>query len=89
MIKNGPGKTEKASIVDKLAVREGVNVLEVREGVDKLAVREGMDKLAVREGMCVNKLDVRERDTNWTRTGEHSGSQPLSVRPVSQESRQE
>ena len=65
MIKNGPGKTEKASIVDKLAVREGVNVLEVREGVDKLAVREGMDKLAVREGMCVNKLDVRERVINF------------------------
>ena len=62
--KNGPGKTEKASIVDKLAVREGVNVLEVREGVDKLAVREGMDNLAVREGMCVNKLDVRERVIN-------------------------
>ena len=49
--KNGPGKTEKASIVDKLAVREGVNVLEVGEG---------MDKLAVKEGVCMNKLDVRE-----------------------------
>ena len=58
---NGPGKTIKAAIVDKLTVRERVNKLEVREGVNKLDVREAVNKLDVREGMIMDKLDVRER----------------------------